>query len=278
MSMIPENANSSSHLLRTRSKIAPVLEALTARRERVTVELPDNRGLFSTRIVRTDPVGAFIVVAAAADETLNSALLALARWTLVAEPDDWHIEFVGVEPSEVAHDGVAAIRLGYPTILSVQQRRQNERFDAAPALLLRCVADAGGFAPFDAQIKDISFGGMSVLLYPPDVMIEPGTVLVGSRIEIPGADTVIVDLEVRYSELVTLEDGSPHAAPVSVSSTRRTTSSRSLSTQSTAAELHAGRDVWNVRRRCASSELVADLPQQALPPLDLGIVFDALGR
>jgi len=198
--------NTNSHLLRSRSKIAPVLEALAARRERVTVELPD--GLYTTHLVRADPIGEFIIVAAAADEALNSALLALACVTLVAEPDDWHIEFVGVEPSEVVHDGAAAIRLGYPEILSVQQRRQNERFDAPPVLVLRCVADAGGIAPFDAQIRDISMGGISVLLYPPDVMIEPGTVLAGSRIEVPGADTVTIDLEVRYSELVTLADGS----------------------------------------------------------------------
>ena len=203
-----ENSNSSSHLLRSRSKIAPVLEALAARRQRVTVELRDNQGLVSTHLILADPVGDFIIIAAATDEPLNAALLALARVTMVAEPDDWHIEFVGVEPSEVMHDGLAAIRLGYPAILAVQQRRQDERHDASPTLVFRCVADAGGFAPFDAQIKDISLGGISVLLYPPDVMLEPGTVLAGSRIEIPGADTIIVDLEVRYSEIVTLEDGS----------------------------------------------------------------------
>ena len=208
MPTIQENPNNSGHLLRTRSKIAPVLEALAARRERVTVELPDGRGLVDTLLVLADPIGDFIIVAAAADEALNSALLALGRVTLVAEPKDWHIEFVGVAPSVVMHDGAAAIRLRYPEILTVQQRRQNERFNASTALALHCVADAGGIAPFDAQIKDISLGGISVLLYPPDVMIEPGTVLVGSRIDIPGADTVTVDLEVRYSELVTLTDGS----------------------------------------------------------------------
>jgi hypothetical protein len=47
-----------------------------------------------------------------------------------------------------------------------------------------------------------------VLIYPPDVMVGPGTVLAGSRIVIPGAGEVTVDLEVRYSELVTLDDGS----------------------------------------------------------------------
>ena len=206
MSTTPGNAN--SHLLRSRSKIAPVLQALAGRQQRVTIELPDDQGLVATHMILADPVGDFILVAAAADAALNSGLLALARVTLVAEPDDWHIEFVGAEPSEVMHEGVAAIRLHYPEILTVQQRRQDERYDTSPVLLLRCVADAGGFAPFDAQIRDVSFGGISVLLYPPDVMIEPGTVLVGSRIEIPGGDTITVDLEVRYSELITLEDGS----------------------------------------------------------------------
>ena len=120
----------------------------------------------------------------------------------------WHIEFVGVAPSEIMHDGIPAIRLRYPEVLTVQQRRQNERYDVPRTLSLRCIADAEGIAPFDARVKDISVDGISVLLYPPDVMLEPGTMLVGSRIEFPGADSVTVDLEVRYSEIVTLADGS----------------------------------------------------------------------
>jgi c-di-GMP-binding flagellar brake protein YcgR len=202
------NTDNTSHLLRAPSKIAPVLEALAARHQPVTMELPDDRGLFTTHIVRTDPGGQFIMVAAAADNAVNETVLSLSRLILVAEPDDWHIEFVGVEPSEVVQDEVAAIRMRYPEILTVQQRRQDDRYDATPVIMLRCEADAGGFAPFDAQIKDVSLGGMSVLVYPPDVKIEPGTVLVGSRIEVPGAEVITVDLEVRYSEIVTLPGGS----------------------------------------------------------------------
>ena len=62
--------------------------------------------------------------------------------------------------------------------------------------------------PFDAKIREISFGGISALFYSADITLEPGTVLVGSRIEVPGLDPVTVDLEVRYSEVVTLPDGS----------------------------------------------------------------------
>jgi c-di-GMP-binding flagellar brake protein YcgR len=200
-----ENAHTTSHELRSLSRIAPLLEALAARRQLVTAELPG--GEFTAHLVHADPGAQFIVVAATADEPANAPLLACARVTLVSRPDDWQIEFVGADPSEIMHEGVPAIRLRYPEVLTVQQRRQNERRDVPRTLSLRCVADAAGIAPFEARIRDISLDGLSVLLHPPDVILEPGTILVGSRIEIPGVDAVTVDLEVRYSEVVTLEDG-----------------------------------------------------------------------
>ena len=208
MSTHSKQGNDSGHLLRSPSKIARALETLAARRERVTVELSSDGDQFSADLVRVDPSGQFIVVSESADEAANAALLARARVTFVCTPDDWRIEFVADEPCEIMHDGVTAIRLRYPEILSVQQRRQHERHEVPATLTLRCVADAGGFAPFDARIMDLSIGGISILLYSLDVMLEPGTVLVGSRIEFPETDPVTVDLEVRYSETITLEDGS----------------------------------------------------------------------
>ncbi len=200
--------NNPGHLLRSRSQIARVLEALAARRAPVIVELSSDGDEFGGNLVRADPGGQFIVITASSDEEANAALLERARVTLVSTADDWHIEFVAEAPCDALHDGARAIRLRYPEILTVQQRRQCVRHEVPPTLALRCVADAGGIAPFDARIKDLGAGGISILQYSSDVMLEPGTVLVGSRIEIPGADAVSVDLEVRYSEAVTLADGS----------------------------------------------------------------------
>ncbi len=207
--MTSKNADSSDHLLRSLAQIARVLEPLVARRAVVTAELPGSQGQFTGQVIHVDSNGQFIVVSATADQSANAALLARARVTLVSRLGDWHIEFVAVEPCEVMHEGTRAIRLRYPEILTVFQRRQNARHDVPPTVPLRCVADAGGITPFDAQIKDIGLGGIGVLFYASDITLEPGTVLVGSRIEVPGADSVIVDLEVRYSEVVTLPDGSP---------------------------------------------------------------------
>lgn len=201
-------ATTSDHLLRSTREIKRVLDALVARRELVTAVLPGSSDLFTAQIIGADERWGFIIVSMAADESTNNALLARANVTFVSRPREWHIEFVAAGPSEVVHNGISAIRLRYPDVLAVLQRRQHYRHEVTSAALLRCVADAGGIMPFDAKIREISFGGISALFYSADITLEPGTVLVGSRIELPGFDPVTVDLEVRYSEVVTLPDGS----------------------------------------------------------------------
>lgn len=201
-------ATTSDHLLRSPLEIKRVLDALAARHELVTAEIPGNSNLFTSQIIGADERWGFIIIAMAADESANNALLARANVTFVSRPREWHIEFVAAGPSEVVHKGIPAIRLHYPDVLAVLQRRQHYRHQVSSAALLRCVADAGGIMPFDAKIREISFGGISALFYSVDITLEPGTVLVGSRIEVPGFDPVTVDLEVRYSEVVSLPDGS----------------------------------------------------------------------
>jgi len=201
------SADTSCHLLRSVGQIARILEPLATRNEIVMATLPATRGQVTARLLRADPSGQFIIIGAMSDPSANVALLALRRVTLVSRPGGRHIEFVASDPCEALHDGAPAIRLCYPEILTVQ-RRQNPRHDVPPTLELRCVADAGGMTPFDAKIRDIGLGGISVLFYSSEITLEPGTVLRGNRIEVPGADSLTVDLEVLYSEVVTLPDGS----------------------------------------------------------------------
>jgi len=74
---------------------------------------------------------------------------------------------------------------------------------------LRCVVDAAGVMPFDGTMANVSKGGIGFLQYDPTISLEPGTVLKGCRIESPGGEAIVVDMEVRYSQLITLADGSP---------------------------------------------------------------------
>ena len=62
--------------------------------------------------------------------------------------------------------------------------------------------------PFDGTMTNVSKGGIGFLQYDPAISLEPGTVLKGCRIDSAGGDCVVVDMEVRYSQLVDLADGS----------------------------------------------------------------------
>ena len=61
--------------------------------------------------------------------------------------------------------------------------------------------------PFDGTMVNVSKGGIGFLQYDPTISLEPGTVLKGCRIESAGGESVVVDLEVRYSQLMDFADG-----------------------------------------------------------------------
>ena len=55
---------------------------------------------------------------------------------------------------------------------------------------------------------DVSEGGLGLLVRATYLIPAPGTLIKGWRIERPGIDVVVVDLEVRHCRPVALADGS----------------------------------------------------------------------
>jgi c-di-GMP-binding flagellar brake protein YcgR len=92
-------------------------------------------------------------------------------------------------------------------MLSSYQRREHDRVAIRPPLPLRVLADAEGFTPFGASIVDVAAGGIGFVVYSQTITLEPGTILRGSRIELPDSGVCTVDLEVRYSEAVGFASG-----------------------------------------------------------------------
>ncbi|MNC89631.1 Flagellar brake protein YcgR [compost metagenome] len=60
---------------------------------------------------------------------------------------------------------------------------------------------------FKGGLVDISSSGVGFLVYDPSITLEPGTVLKGCRIDPHNGAPLVLDLEVLYSELVSLPDG-----------------------------------------------------------------------
>ena len=190
---------------RSAPEIARVLDK--AKNEKVPVKVFFPGLMFESQILMVDPKGGRLVLARAAKELANAAVLSRPRCTFHCEMAGWHIEFVASAPRSVSFKGQKLIECRFPEILASNPRRQHERETAHPPLALRVEADAGGIMPFDARIIDVAAGGIGFLVYAESIILEPGTVLRGCRIQLPNGRITDADLEVRYSTPVTLPNG-----------------------------------------------------------------------
>ncbi len=195
-------------MLRTPEEIARVLNSLVMRGEPIVADLGRSKLLFRSRLRFVDPAKAYVIIELSPDEAANRALMSRPRATFHAEPGGWRVEFAAANPKPTgAHEGAAGIKLRFPEIVAGHRRRENERASAPPQHELRCVVDEAGVIPFDAGMSNVSKGGIGFLQYDPEISLEPGTVLRGCRIESTGKESIVIDMEVRYSQLLTLADG-----------------------------------------------------------------------
>ena len=203
----PPPAQREERIRRTPLEIEHILRILESRNVPITAHLHAGELLFKSRLYVVDPVAACTVIESSADEAANAALLSRPRCTFFASPIGGHVEFVAADPQKVEHEGKPAIRLKFPDVLADRQRREYDRASVAEQIPLQCLADAGGVLSFKGGLVDISVGGLGFLIYHPSITLEPGTVLKGCRIGSDDESPLVLDLEVRYSEMVELADG-----------------------------------------------------------------------
>ena len=195
-------------MLRTPEEIARVLNSLVMRGEPIISDLGGGKRLFRSRLRFVDPARSYVIVELCPDDLANKALLARPRATFHAEPGGWRVEFAAADPKATSpHEGAPGIKLRFPEIVAGHRRRADERADAPPRKELRCVIDEAGIMPFDGTMANVSKGGIGFLQYDPKISLEPGTVLKGCRIYSADGDSIVVDMEVRYSQLIDFPDG-----------------------------------------------------------------------
>jgi len=194
-------------ITRSPAEIVRVMEALVARKEPIKSHLRGGELQFVSRLCYVDPDGQHIVIEASSSEAANVELLERSRCTFFTDPARWHVEFVASAPERIMLYEKPAIRLGFPDVLSNTDKRAQARATGSPSVRLHCVADEGGVISFESWVVDVTQDGIGFLTYDRNITLEPGTVLKGCRIEPERIEPVVVDLEVRYSELVSLANG-----------------------------------------------------------------------
>jgi flagellar brake protein len=162
---------------------------------------------FQAQLVHVDPRAGRILMSRSALAAANAAVLARPRCTFHCEIAGWHVEFIAAEPRAVALRRRELIQCRFPELLASNPRRSHDRVRLKAPLPLRVYADTRGIMPFDALILDLGAGGIAFLCYACSITLEPGTVLRGCRIVLPNRSECVVDLEVRYTQAITLPNG-----------------------------------------------------------------------
>ncbi|MBU0620405.1 MAG: flagellar brake protein [Gammaproteobacteria bacterium] len=199
----PENLLFRSHL-----EICRIMQHLAQEHSPVTAEIGSGH-VFKSFILSADAASGHFTVAYCIHKQTNSMLLdsPLVEFT-ATDRQSLHYTFDATEPEEIQLDGQPAIQFVMPVTLLLHNRRDHPRIPVPADVSLRCVADEGGFMPFESHVTDISHEGLGCLIYDPAINLEAGAILHGNRVILPNGNAVVADLELRYVTTNTQADGS----------------------------------------------------------------------
>ncbi len=203
----PEKKSISGNVLfRSRIEICRLMIVLAQDRCAISAEVM-NHHPFASHLLAINAVTERFIVAYSQHKTINSMVLGSSSVEFTANHRELHYTFEGTSPEETRFDNQPAIQFVLPKTLLLHNRREHPRIPIPEHMSLRCIADEGGYIPFESHITDISHDGLGCLVYDPEIILEQGTILKGCRIILPNGEAVIVDLELRYATPITLSDG-----------------------------------------------------------------------
>ena len=191
------------YLVRAKSEVLRELRAMLDAGVRLTLNFPSDARTASSVMI-------FI------DENANSLLLEYpVEWKTLADTaavegimlscvfDDAKIEFQGGVAIVEDMGGSPVIRFDLPEFLWRFQRRSDQRH-ALSGLKMNLNL---GFLEAEGEITDLSRGGIGVVYCEPDVQLQPGEVLEGCTVTLPGVGQIAVDMKVQYQAASRAPDG-----------------------------------------------------------------------
>lgn len=201
----------SQFLIRSPSEIIYVLRRLQASADLITVHFNEGRDLFLSSIIAlTDDT---VTLDCGGSHEVNQRALLAKRFHCVTSHDRVRIQFVLNRLSQTEHDGRPAFIAPLPAELLRLQRREYFRLTTPVANPIKClipVPREGGLqnAMFEANVIDISGGGLAMVAPPASLHFSEGDTFENCRIELPDVGIISTTLEIRNIFDVTLRSGS----------------------------------------------------------------------
>lgn len=205
-----EPSDYTQYLLHNRNDIVFVLRSLIAAADNITVHFNDGRDFLLSAVIAVDEDG--VTLDYGGNTELNRRALAAEKHFCVANHEKIRIQFLLRGMRETSFNGAPAFRAPLPETVLRLQRREYYRLTTPVAHPIKCripVSHAvmANRSAMDANVIDISGGGLAIIVPPAGVSFREGDAFANCRVELPDVGIVVATLDVRNVFEVTLRSG-----------------------------------------------------------------------
>ena len=201
-----EPRNAEQYLLYSKPEIVRVLRDLAKRPEIITAYF--DGGYFLTAVLGVLPDRDMVVLDYGPDEQLNARALQSDRVVCVTRQDHVSVRFTCTHLHPAKYQGRAALAAPLPESVYRPQRREFFRVATPTYNPLRLRIPRGFGDPLELPLVDLSCGGVSVYDFAEELEVNPGQIVEGCGLELPGFGRFVCDMEVRNLQRVRMNDGS----------------------------------------------------------------------
>ena len=201
---LPGTVEAPDFLVRSRQEVIRLLTSVMANGTALSIKfLNDDQITVSTLIDVDEPGNRLLFEWAPEWRDVIDGDAASGSIILACVLDDSKIQFQGGKGEVVDLDGTLAMALAIPDFMWRFQRRRDARRKVSGLKITLNL----GFMETDAEVADLAIGGVGVLNCDSELKLEPGEVLSGCAIALPGVGQIAVDLTVQHQTPMHLPDG-----------------------------------------------------------------------
>lgn len=195
-----EPSEYSRYLVTTPAEVRAVLRQLVERRSQITVFSDAGQNLLLTAVIEVREH--HLVLDYGAQAEANRKALAAPRHFCVTQCEGVRIQFLIGTFTTIEWQGAPAFLAELPREILRLQRRDYYRLATPVAPPVRCLLPIplpdGGLFHHEAQVSDLSLGGVCLEAPPSEIPFAEGMTLSGCRLDLPEVGSVSVSLTVRH--------------------------------------------------------------------------------
>jgi len=195
------------YLVHSRQEIAQILRAIMRQNEIVTAYFDQGQAFFLTSVLEADPDSGRLLLDCGPDAEANRRALASNKFIFVTNQNRIKIQFSTANLEQIEFKGRPAFRTQFPASLLKLQRREYYRLVAPIRTPLRCIVPDVAGQRVEAEVADISVGGVGISGFPPAIALMEGLLLPNCRIALPEEGTVVTAMEIRNLQQSTRRSG-----------------------------------------------------------------------